>query len=458
MRRLPLTLALASLLSLASAKAVATDLMQVYELARASDPQLSAAESAMFAGGEGVVQARAALLPRITGSASLGDSDSSSTRLSSVPQDDGTVRFGQERGTGDTRTRTYRVDLSQSIYNHSNYTRLRAARAGESALQASYDAALDNLAVRVAEAYFSTLTATTNLEAVRAEETAVKRQLEQAEQRFEVGLSAITDVHEAQARYDAARAAAILAQNQLDDAYAALTELTGRAIGDVRGLAEDIRLSRPDPDKLEDWVATALVQSPSLQLRRHELTQAEANIATARAAHLPTLSASLSWLEQDSWGSRASNAFRFPADSSFRDRGVGLTLNVPIFEGLATESRVKQESFNRDGASDRVEQEQRAVVRATSNAFRAVLAGISEVEARRQAQVSAQSALDATQAGFEVGTRTIVDVLISQQLLFQAQRDYARARHDYLVNTLRLKRAAGTVALADIQAVNALLR
>lgn len=458
MRRQRLTLALIASLSAFAASAPAADLAEIYEMARASDPQLAAAESAMFAAGEGVVQARSALLPNLAGSASLGDSNSNSSSVTSIPNPDGTVSFGRGVGRGDTTTRTYQLRLTQSLYNHANYTRLHGARAGESRAAASYDAALDNLIVRVATAYFGALTATTNLNAAQAEETAVKRQLEQAEQRFEVGLSAITDVHEARARYDGARAAAILAQNQLDDAYEALAELTGKPVGDVTPLADDIKLSRPEPDNTEQWVETAQQESPALAIRRFELQQAEHSIQTAKAAHLPTLGADYTWLNQTSWGDRSSNALTFPADSSFRDRGFGITLNVPIFEGLATQSAVRQQTHNRDAAADQYEQEQRAVVRSTRNAFRAVAAGISEVEARKQAQISAQSALDATQAGFEVGTRTIVDVLISQQVLFQAQRDYARARHDYLLNSLRLKQAAGTITVADLQAVNALLR
>ncbi|MCP5473860.1 MAG: TolC family outer membrane protein [Rhodanobacteraceae bacterium] len=458
MRRHTLTIALITGLSALAGSASAADLAQIYEMARASDPQLAAAESAMYAAGEGVVQARSSLLPNLSGSAGLGDSNSSSSQITSIPQPDGTVRFGRADGNGDTTSRTYRLQLTQTIYSQANYTRLRGARAGQSSLAASYDAALDNLIVRVAEAYFSALTATTNLEAAKAEETAVNRQLEQAQQRFEVGLSAITDVHEAQARYDGARAAAILAQNQLDDSFEALAELTGKPVSDVRPLAENITLSRPSPDKTEDWVATAEAESPLLAIRRFDLKQAEENVNTAKAAHLPTLSADYTWVDQTSWGSRSSNNLSFPAGSDFRDHGFGITLNVPIFEGFATQSRVRQESYNRDAAADRYEQEKRAVTRSTRNAFRAVAAGISEVEARKQAQISAQSALDATQAGFEVGTRTIVDVLISQQVLFQAQRDYARARHDYLLNSLRLKQAAGTITVADLQAVNALLK
>lgn len=455
MRRHILTVVLSACLA---GPAAAADLAQIYDMARASDPQLAAAESAMFAAGEGVVQARAALLPNLSGTAQLGDSNSDSSQVSAQPAPGGGVTFGRGLSSGDSTTRTYRLVLSQSIYNHSSYTRLRGARAGQSRASANYDAALDGLIVRVATAYFGALTATTNLEAAQAEEKAVKRQLEQAEQRFEVGLSAITDVHEARARYDAARAAAILAQNQLDDAYEALTELTGKPVDEVKPLAEEIKLANPEPNKLDDWVATAQAESPTLAIRRFELEQAGHDVETAKAAHLPTLSAGYDWTDQTSWGSRNSNGIEFPADSDFRDHGWGLTLNVPIFEGFATQSAVRQRTHNRDAAADTLEQEERAVVRSTRNAFRSVVAGISEVEARKQAQVSAQSALDATQAGFEVGTRTIVDVLISQQVLFQAQRDYARARHDYLLNTLRLKQAAGTITVADLQLVNALLR
>jgi outer membrane protein len=457
MTRNRLTLAL--LIGLSSiGPAHAANLLEVYEMARASDPRVAAAESAALAAGEGVVQARASLLPRVSGQASLGDSNSDTSSVTTIPQPGGGVSFGRALGSGDSTTRSYRVDLQQSIYDHANYTRLRGARAGEARAGANLDAVLDGLIVRVAEAYFGVLTAKTNLEAAEAEQKAVQRQLEQAEQRFEVGLSAITDVHEARARNDGARAAAILASNQLDDAYEALAELTGRPIEQVSGLAEKIEMSPPEPNRIEEWVSTAERENPSLAIRRFELEQAEQAVETAKAGHLPTLTAGYGWVKNASWGDRISNDLTFPADSDFRDRGYSLTLNVPIFEGLATQSRVRQENHNRDAASDTLEQELRAVLRSARSAYRSVIAGIGEVEARQQALVSAQSALDATQAGFEVGTRTIVDVLLSQQVLFQAQRDYARARHDYILNSLRLKQAAGTISVADLQAVSALMR
>lgn len=452
------TLLSATLALAMSAPLAAADLLSIYEKARASDPQLAAAEAQAASAGEGIIQARAALLPNVTGTASLEDSDSESTQLTSIPQADGTVRFGPSNGESDTRSRAYSVRLTQTVYNHGNYMRLRGARAFASQFEANYEAALDALAIRVAEAYFALLTANTNLEAAQAEEKAVQRQLDQAEQRFQVGLSAITDVHEARARYDASRAAAILAQNQLDDSFEALAELTGEPVDAVKSLVDEIKMTRPNPDKLDDWVATALDQNPTLAARKFALEQNESDILAAKAAHLPTLSASVNWVDNSTWGSRANNTFEFPAQSSFQDLGMGLTLSVPIFEGFATQSRVRQAVYERDASGDQLEQERRAVVRRTRSAYRSVIAGMSEVEARQQALVSAQSALEATQAGFEVGTRTIVDVLISQQVLFQAQRDFARARHDYIVNGLRLKQSAGTIDVADLQAVNALLK
>ncbi len=456
-----LTATVAALLSaafLAPATARADDLLEIYRDALASDPQVSAAESQMFAAGENIVQARSALLPNISGTASLSEGNSSSTRVTSIPQPDGSVRFGPASSASDIRSRRYGVNLNQSVYNHANYTQLRAARASSTGFAARYDVALDTLFIRVAEAYFNALTATTNLEAALAEEKAVKRQLDQADQRFEVGLSAITDVHEARARADGARAAAILAQNLLDDAYEALIELTGKPVGTLEPLAEEIALVKPSPEQPESWVETAKEQSPALMVRKAELDVARANVDTAKAGHLPRLDFNYNISDSGAWGSSSTSSFDFPADSDSRDRGPALTLTVPIFEGFSTQSRIRQEVHNRDIATDTYEQEERAVVRRTRTLFRAVVSGISEVEARRQALVSANAALEATQAGFEVGTRTIVDVLISQGTLFNAQREYARARHDYLVNTLRLKQTAGTITVADLQLVNALLK
>lgn len=438
--------------------ASANDLMSVYELARASDPQLQAAEAQKYAVGEGVTQARSALLPQINGQASLSNLERNSVGVDFRPSEGGGAEFGLSQQITDNRSREYRITLNQSIYDHSDYTRLKAARAERSRADADYETALDALFIRVSQAYFDTLTAQTNLEAAEAEEKAVGRQLEQAEQRFEVGLTAITDVHEARARYDSARAAVILAKNQLDDAYEALVELTGQPIENLRKLREDIPLAMPEPADAEQWVGVAIDSNPALAARDFAVQAAEQSIQTAKAGRYPTLGLQASRAVGDGWGSNSFGGPAFPGTSSSGTSNVGLVLSIPIFSGFNTTSLIRQSVYRRDAAADQYEQERRGVTRQTRNAYRAVIAGMSEIEARKQALVSAQSALEATQAGFEVGTRTIVDVLLSQQQLFAAQREYARSRHNFIVAGLRLKQSAGVIDVADIQAVNALLQ
>jgi outer membrane protein len=187
------------------------------------------------------------------------------------------------------------------------------------------------------------------------------------------------------------------------------------------------------------------------------LQAANHDIGTARSGHLPTLNGFVSRGDSTTWGNSGSNEVSFPANAGSLGTTIGVTLSVPIFSGGATQSQVRQSIHTRDVAEDQYEQERRAITRTTRNAFRALQAGMSEIGAREQALVSARSALEATEAGFEVGTRTIVDVLLSQQLLFQAQRNYSESRHNFLVNTLRLKQAAGVVGIDDVKSVNLLL-
>lgn len=436
----PLMLAVA--LSALAASASAADLMDVYQAARDSDPQLRIAEAQRGIAAEAVVQSRAALLPNIRASAGTSRS-----------RTEGELGGGGEF-TSTSRGRRFGVDLNQSIYDHANYTRLRGSRLRAERGDVDLEAAVQGLLLRSAELYFAVLTARDNLASAEAEARAVGRQLEQAEQRFEVGLTAITDVHEARARFDNARARVILSQANLDDTIEALRELTGTRFVELRTLREDLPLEPPQPNDVEAWVSRALGESPTIRSRELQVAAADYGIRTARAAHYPTLGFGISYVDQATLSGEV---------GPFQARGtenttIGLQLNVPIFEGFATQSRVRQAVLERDTAADQLDQERRQIARRTRNDFRAVIAGISEVEARRQALISAQSAVEATQAGFEVGTRTIVDVLLSQQQLFQAQRDYSNARHQYVLSGLRLKQSAGVLDVSDLQAVNALLR
>ncbi len=425
--------------------ASAADLIEIYDRARASDPQLAAVEAARLGAQQGIPLARSALLPQVTASYTKSRSGFEGTTRNPVTNLDETFSTtSRNSGLG--------LNLQQSIYDHSDYMNLRAARAQAARGDADYDAANDALLVRVAEAYFAVLTAQTNLASAEAEEKAVGRQLEQADQRFEVGLTAITDVHEARARHDGARAAVILARNTLDDAFEGLIELTGESVTTIKPLKTEIELSMPQPDDVERWVDTAIGSNPSLASAQKSVDAAGHSMRAAWSGHLPTLGLSGNYSDQTSGGDVGPFQSRDPVSDSF-----SLSLNVPLFSGGATNARYKQAIYDRDAAQDRMEQQRRALVRQTRGAFRGVAAGISEVEARKQALVSAHSALEATEAGFEVGTRTIVDVLLSQQQLFAAERESARARHNYILANLRLKQAAGTIDVADLKAVNAML-
>lgn len=427
-----------------SAAVSATDLLEVYQLARASDPQLAVADARRLAADKGVAISRATLLPQINGTygftrtdvdASIFNPNGPDAPFSSLSRDRDAVLQG-----------------TQSIYRHRNYLDLKAARAQKARGISDYDAAVDNLLFRVAEAYFGVLTAQTNLASSEAEEKAVGRQLEQAEQRFEVGLSAITDVHEARARFDSARAAVIQSRNALDDAYEALSELTGKRIETIDPLRTEIELSAPQPDDAEQWVSTAITNSPALAAKEDERKAADYAAKSAWSEHLPYLDFSARYSDRTNLGDVAAFSLRDPQVFSMQ-----LLLTVPLFTGGATQARYRQAVFNRDAADELLEQTRRATVRQTRNAYRAVIAGISEVEARTQALVSAASALEATEAGFEVGTRTIVDVLLSQQQKYAAEREYARARHAYILANLQLKQVAGTIDVGDIERVDRML-
>jgi outer membrane protein len=453
MKRLAIVLGL-----LVSNQLQAEDLWQAFELARASDPQVKIADAQKQSAAEGITLARSALLPQVNGGFSYSRSDGESTFVQPTAQPNGQVVGVTVSRKSKINSDNLSLDLNQTIYDHANYTRLKAARAQAESAAQSYRAAEQNLIVRVAQAYFQALTAQDSLTSAQAEEKAVGRQLEQAEQRFNVGLTAITDVHEARARHDGAVAAAILAENSLDDAKAALTELTGKNIDVIASVKEKIAPVTPQPADWQEWVEIATSNSPLLAARQALASAADHNVQTAKSGRYPTVSSFVSYGDGSSSGDTTFAGGVTDTNNSNKDTTIGVRVNVPIFSGFGTTARIKQAVFDAERAKDDVEQQRRAITRQTRNAYRSVIAGSSEVKAREQALVSAKSALEATEAGFEVGTRTIVDVLLSQQVLFQAQRDFSRARHDLLVNSLRLRASAGTITTDDLKTVNAQLK
>ena len=432
-----------------TAPAFAVDLVGIHDLAVKSDPQLQAAVYRRQATSENERQAWSNLLPTISGSAGATRGDTS-TSIQGTKVDD-----------SDTDTERYGLDLRQSLYAQSNYENLDIARGQVSQAEAVYQIAYQDFLVRVAGGYFGVLTAQDGVIFAEAEEKALQRQFEQAEQRFEVGLTAVTDVHESRAQYDNARARAIVSRNNLADAKQVLYELTGQYFDDIDPLQEVLPLVRPLPDNAQEWVDMAMLYNPVVISAHKGVEIADATTRLQRSGHFPTLDLVASYSNFTNNEFVIRDDFQNPIGVTSlvnSDTRIGLQLNVPIYQGGVVSSRTRQARSTLNAVNEDLDRQQRSAVRQTNNAYRAVIAGIEQVTAFKQAMVSAEAALEATQAGFEVGTRTIVDVLIAQQRYFSAQRDNSLARHTYIVDHLRLKAAAGLLAEEDLQKVNNILQ
>jgi outer membrane protein len=431
-----------------SPSAMAVDLIGVHDLALKSDPVLQAAQYRRDATDENKRQAWANLLPQIdlSGSMTRGDSETSiaSETVSDV----------------DVDNENYRLELRQALYNQANYEQLDIARGQITEAEAVYQTAFQDFLLRVSDAYFLVLTNIDGVTFAEAEEEALQRQFEQAEQRFEVGLTAVTDVHEARASYDNARARAIVARNRLEDAKEGLRELTGTYFEEYDRLQAVLPLVEPDPNNADEWVEMALSDNPSVLASQAAVEIADANMRFERSGHFPTLDFTASINEFTNNEFLIRDDFQQPIGTtslSVDDTQYFVRLNVPLYRGGFVSSRTRQARLFMDATAEDLDSTQRAAVRNTENSYRAVLAGIQEVQAFEQAQISAESALQATQAGFEVGTRTIVDVLIANQRLFQSQRELSVARHNYILSHLRLQANAGRLDSDDLQVVNQLL-
>jgi outer membrane protein len=449
MRLKLLTLALA--LAAVSLPSHGEDLLDAYRQALANDPTLAQADATRLATGEGVNQARALLLPQINGTLSLSQTTGGGNERIQDPNNPN--QFINTSTFGHSRTRNLGATLSQTVFDFSKYANLKAAHSSANAQDELYQAALQNLFVRVATAYFTVLTDEDQLTFAKANEDAYKQQYEQSNQRYKVGLSAITDVYQAKSYYEGAKAQTIAAQNTLDNDREALTQITGQPTGTLKKLRDELPMSAPDPSDPDTWVKQALANNPNLLAQEQNVQAAEHNITAARAGHLPTITANVSYGKSASWYENAAIHSNTPSSTT-----IGLTLNVPIFSGGLTQSQVRQSIYNRDAAQDSMEIERRQVKANTLNYYRSVLAGVSQVQSGKAAVESAQKALDATRAGFEVGTQTMVNVLLAIQTLTQAESTYSQSRHQLVLNRLLLKQSAGTASLGDMQTINALLQ
>ncbi len=440
-----------------------TDLAEVYQIALVSDPTLREANANRLASSEASPQARAALLPLITGFYSHGEGDASGSNtfqqiIGGIPQ---ILTSNFESDV--SRSTQWRLDLQQPLFRWDRIVGLRQAQKQVAQAEVDYQAAQQDLMLRVAEAYFNVLAAQDTLDAEVANKESTKRQLEQAEKRFEVGLIAITDVLEAQAAYDLAVATDIGARRLLSTAKESLREITGEYIEELQRPGDDLPLVNPDPASADTWVKQGLKNNLALNSTRLQADVAKDQVRINRSGHMPTLDLIASRTGSDRKATQALGIEPLPlgpftpANSNSISNSISLQLNIPIFSGGNTSSIVRQSVYQHRAARERVERVARETERSTRDAYDAVLSQIARVRALRRAVQSNEKALQASQAGFEVGTRTTVDVLNARQELFRARTDYARTRYDYIVNVLRLKQAAGSLSVQDINEVNAWL-
>lgn len=439
MNKFSCSLLSASFLAVFSFASNADDLLSVYKFAIQNDSQFRAAQAAYKAQLELKSQSVAVLLPTISASAHYTE------------REDETIG-GSLPGTNDYNTNGYSLNLTQPLYRHENYVGLNQADAQVAQASAVFESAKQDLILRVATQYFAVLAARDDLEFAKAERKSIGEQLVQTQQRFQVGLIAITDVHEAQARFDQAVARAIVAENTLAISNETLREITATHHSALQSLSVSHPLVKPEPADIKQWVETANSQNHALMANRKSVEVALSEVSRQKSGHFPTLdlTASHTYTDYDegfSTGAQERN-----------NNSISLQLNVPLYQGGLVNSLTRAAAFRLTQAREQLEQQKRATERLTRSAYLSVIANISQVKALKQALASSLVALEATTAGFEVGTRTAVDVLDSQRELFGARRNYAQARYNYVLETIRLKLAAGTLSAYDIEQLNPWLK
>ncbi|ELS0751687.1 outer membrane channel protein TolC [Vibrio vulnificus] len=411
----------------------ADSLAEIYDLAKQNDPQLLSVQAKRDAAFEAVTSSRSTLLPQINL----------------------TAGYNLTRGDSDSNALSAGINFSQELYQRSSWITLDNAEKSARQADAAYAATQQGLILRTAQAYFEVLKAQDNLEFVRAEKAAVARQLEQTKQRFEVGLSAITDVHDAQAQYDGVLADEVLAENSLTNSYEALREITGQEHKNLNVLDTKRFSASRSNASAETLIEEAQEKNLSLLSARISQDIAKDNISLASSGHLPSLKLQGGYNYKD-----ISNTDKNPntgrtSDGDEGNFNIGVNLSVPIYSGGNTSSLTKQAEYAYVSASEDLEAEYRSVVKDVRAQNNNINASIGALRAYEQSVVSARSALEATEAGFDVGTRTIVDVLDATRRLYDANKNLSNARYNYILSVLQLRQAVGTLNEQDVLDVDA---
>lgn len=456
-RRFGLLVPLAALI--AATPAGAESLLEVYQRALQSDPLIREAEANRRATEQAVPQARGLLLPQLSASASesRGAAEGASAFQQVAPGGE-TVTVTSDFEDESIETTQWQIELRQTVFRWDQFVGLKQAGKQVARAEADFEAAQQDLIVRVATRYFDVLAAEDALEAAQASKRAIDRQLEQAQQRFEVGLIAITDVQEAQAAYDQAIADEIAAKRQLATAREFLREITGDYLEDLETPGLDLSLETPDPADEDLWVETAFEQNLALTAARLNAEIARQEIDSRRSGHYPTLDlvATRSDFDREFERSNEGGPFNDVFNNQTSD-SIALEFRIPLFSGGRTSAQVREAVYLHRAAKEQLQRVARETERQARDAYLGVVADISRVKALRQALSSSRTALEATEAGFEVGTRTTVDVLAAQQQLLSAATNYRRARYDYLLNVLNLKQAAGILRIQDLEDIDTIL-
>ena len=432
----------------------ATSLIDVFEDALVNDPLLKEALANKEAISESRPQARSLLLPQINASGSYSDSDingrSTFQQKTSIGTVTNTTGFLQE-----SETTQWDVSIRQTIFDFGAWMNLKKANKTVAQAEIDYLAAEQQLMVRVATAYFNVLAAQDTLESEQAARQAIEKQLDQSRKRFDVGLIAITDVQEAQAAYDQSVANEITAKRNLATSKESLRAITDNYPSNLLKPDDGLPLIMPNPQSETDWVNTSLEQNLSFLSAQLGTEIARSEVKVQRSGHFPTIGVQAQKRDTDSDSFRSDSGGDFnPADTENINEGIGVQVNIPIFSGGQTSSRVRQAVARHRASKEKLERVGRETTKNARDSYLGVISGIATVKALQQSVKSSAIALQATEAGYEVGTRTTVDVLDARRRLYSSQRNLAISKYDYLKNIIQLKQAAGTLSKDDLIQIN----
>jgi len=440
-------ISLISLISiLLSSPLHAEDLLDIFNLAAENDPEIRQARAEFNATHTNVNQGRSQLLPSVTLTANTA-------RQAQGPGEATSFQPAYSYANG-FNSKGYGLSISQNLLNFEAWYNYRAILQSDQAAAANLANSEQALIMRVASSYFDVLRSEDNLETFEAELEASERILEQAQERFDAGLVPITDVYDSQASYDLARVNLLVEENTLNQRFEALEAITGRDHNDVAELDEEFPIESLQPTNIEEWVSIASENNLDILSARQTLASREYEAKAARAAMFPTLDLSAGYNWNESGGFSFNTLAGVSGDSINESSNVTLNFSIPLFAGGLNRAQERQALYNVNASEEALLRTQRSNTQTIRNSYRSVESDVLTIAAREQAVLSAQSQLEATEAGLEAGIRNIVDVVTAQRLLFQSMRDLANARYNYVINTLNLKQAAGLLSPQDIIDLN----